>query len=123
MSHPLRIKRKSYFSRLPEGAVLVARPSRYGNPISIIPEKKGYRVSCAAIGGPTCAVSGLDRDECKRLCVELYREWLTTTKHGRAVLDFARAELRGKKLACYCNLDEPCHADVLAELVNEEERG
>ena len=28
------------------------------------------------------------------------------------------AELRGKNLACWCRLDQPCHADVLLELAN-----
>ena len=28
------------------------------------------------------------------------------------------AELRGKNLACWCALDQPCHADVLLELAN-----
>jgi hypothetical protein len=27
-------------------------------------------------------------------------------------------ELRGTNLACWCRLDEPCHADVLLELAN-----
>jgi hypothetical protein len=26
--------------------------------------------------------------------------------------------LRGKNLACWCSLDQPCHADVLLELAN-----
>lgn len=26
--------------------------------------------------------------------------------------------LRGKQLACWCSLDKPCHADMLAELAN-----
>jgi hypothetical protein len=26
--------------------------------------------------------------------------------------------LRGKNLACWCKLGEPCHADVLLELAN-----
>lgn len=26
--------------------------------------------------------------------------------------------LRGKNLACWCDLDQPCHADVLIELAN-----
>ena len=30
-------------------------------------------------------------------------------------------ELRGLKLACYCPLDQACHADVLAELANTED--
>lgn len=28
------------------------------------------------------------------------------------------APLRGKNLACFCPLDQPCHADVLLELAN-----
>jgi hypothetical protein len=30
-------------------------------------------------------------------------------------------ELRGKDLACWCPLDQPCHADVLLELANQDE--
>lgn len=30
----------------------------------------------------------------------------------------AFAELRGRDLACWCPLDQPCHADVLLELAN-----
>ena len=30
------------------------------------------------------------------------------------------SELRGKNLACWCPLDQPCHADVLLELANQE---
>jgi len=35
-------------------------------------------------------------------------------------IDAIRAELRGKNLACFCKLDEPCHADVLLDLANAE---
>jgi hypothetical protein len=31
-----------------------------------------------------------------------------------------RAELRGKNLACFCPLDQPCHADVLLKIANAE---
>lgn len=30
------------------------------------------------------------------------------------------AELRGLNLACWCPLDQPCHADTLLELANQE---
>lgn len=30
-----------------------------------------------------------------------------------------RRELRGRDLACWCPLDQPCHADVLLELAND----
>jgi len=32
-----------------------------------------------------------------------------------------RAELRGKNLACWCPIGEPCHADVLLEIANKAE--
>ncbi|MGO8055976.1 DUF4326 domain-containing protein, partial [Rhizobium leguminosarum] len=31
-----------------------------------------------------------------------------------------RHELRGKNLACWCPLDQPCHADVLLEIANSK---
>jgi hypothetical protein len=31
--------------------------------------------------------------------------------------------LRGKNLACWCPLDQPCHADVLLELANAKPVG
>jgi hypothetical protein len=37
----------------------------------------------------------------------------------RFTVDDIRRELRGRDLACYCPLDEPCHADVLLEFANE----
>ena len=30
------------------------------------------------------------------------------------------AELRDRNLACYCRLDQPCHADVLLRLANQQ---
>ena len=31
-----------------------------------------------------------------------------------------RRDLAGRDLACWCNLDQPCHADVLLEVANSE---
>jgi hypothetical protein len=50
--------------------------------------------------------------------VMFFRRWLTTSADGRAVLMEARRQLRGYNLACFCGLDQPCHADVLLELAN-----
>jgi len=50
--------------------------------------------------------------------VEGYLAWLTQTVVGRRMLADARRELRGWNLACWCPLDQPCHADVLLRLVN-----
>jgi hypothetical protein len=37
--------------------------------------------------------------------------------------DEIRRDLRGKNLACYCKLSEPCHADVLLAIANAEPEG
>ena len=36
------------------------------------------------------------------------------------VVRSGRSELKGKDLACWCPLDQPCHADVLLKIANEE---
>lgn len=36
----------------------------------------------------------------------------------RFTIDDVQRELRGKNLACWCPLDQPCHADVLLEVAN-----
>ncbi len=39
---------------------------------------------------------------------------------GGAFLRQSLHELRGKDLACWCPLHQPCHADVLIEMANSE---
>jgi hypothetical protein len=46
---------------------------------------------------------------------ERYRQWLVGQP---ALLERARCELRGKTLACW-HWPQKCHADTLAELVND----
>jgi hypothetical protein len=52
----------------------------------------------------------------RSVAVVLYRD-----RHLPARPDLDPRELRGRDVACYCPLDEPCHADVLLELANREE--
>lgn len=84
--------------RLPAGAVSVARPGRYGNPFIIATPTNGGNIS-------------------REQAVELFRRAL---REGRLQFTEAevRRELRGKTLACWCGLDQECHADVLLEVAN-----
>jgi hypothetical protein len=34
-------------------------------------------------------------------------------------IEDVKQQLRGADLACYCPLNEPCHADVLLEVAND----
>lgn len=48
-------------------------------------------------------------------------EWWFENEVERKRWEWMRANLQtlcGKQLACFCPLDRPCHADVLAELSN-----
>jgi hypothetical protein len=99
-----RIQRKRTKGwRMPEGAIYVGRPSRWGN--------------IWYVGQRTFA----DPPE----FVETFTRATVTDKFRRHVESFARmpleaflSPLRGHDLACWCPLDQPCHADVLLELAN-----
>jgi hypothetical protein len=105
---PKRIQRKRTKGwKMPEGAVAVDRSTRFGNPFIVNPRvRPGSRSGCAFICVPTIEDA-----------VECYRIWLVDNQPE--LLASARAELRGKDLACWCPLDKPCHADVLLELANK----
>jgi hypothetical protein len=73
---------------------VVSRPTRWGNPHPL----------------------SLGRTE----AVRRYRQDLLAGSLPFNVVDVER-ELRGRDLACYCPLDEPCHADVLLEIANRRD--
>lgn len=121
--------------RKPEGAIVVARPSIWGNPWR--PGSPGtfwlpdYPVANHPVG---CSRGAED-------AVALYRHLLTGgpdphpalpatlsaegLRHTRELLRqhatrvlVRLPELRGRDLACWCPAGCPCHADVLLELAN-----
>ena len=94
--------------RKPDGAVSVARPHQYGNPFRI-----GVRIPVFWDTG-----TGNIEAETRAEAVAYFRDWMNGVVD---IPDTARpdvASLMGHNLACWCPLDEPCHADVLLELAN-----
>jgi hypothetical protein len=75
---------------IPDGAVYVGRPSKWGNPYLI--GEHG------------------DRDE----VIRRFEEHLLRTPDLMAALP----ELRGRDLVCWC-APKPCHADVLMRYANQ----
>lgn len=106
---PRRIQlRRTRGWRKPEGAVVVARPTRWGNP---------YRIGDL---NPYAAT-----DEFPDGAPMTAEEVVALYAMGVAFLpESAFAPLRGRDLACWCPLVDatgrpvPCHADVLLELAN-----
>lgn len=74
---------------MPENAVYVGRPTKWGNPFT----------------GP---------DAVEKFEQMILMKLIDDSGLFRKQLD----ELRGKDLACFCPLSKPCHADVLLEIVN-----
>ena len=119
MAERIRLSRAKGW-RKPVGAVVVSRPSRWGNPFTIEWAKLG-------------AWQASD-ERARAIVVDCYRWWLTDASYADQfrsdVLPSRRAwilehvhELAGKDLACWCYLDQPCHARVLIELANGSDRG
>lgn len=105
-----RIQRKrSKGWRMPENTVSVCRPGVFGNPFSVLPNRRaGSRVGGAM--GYLAVPTVEDAIE----CFELY------LKEKPELVELIKKELRGKNLACWCSLDKPCHADTLIRIANEE---
>lgn len=99
-------------------AVIVARPGRWGNPYAVQKAADGEWAVCwiAPDGDRIPVGAEQTRDEAFAVVLRVFRD---------LVLDgggFPSVEsLRGKDLACWCPLDQPCHADVLLDLANPKE--
>ncbi|UEM07995.1 DUF4326 domain-containing protein (plasmid) [Skermanella rosea] len=107
MSPPRRIQRKrSAGWKMPPNTVYVGRPTEWGNPF-VLGER--YCRNKMAPGGGELSGVVIDREH----AVSLYRRFLPL--HLRIG---AKIHLAGKNLACWCPLDQPCHADVLLEIAN-----
>lgn len=142
---PKRVQRsRAKGSRLPEDAVFVGRPTKWGNPFKLgetlvrYPAIDGDEWELEGRSGktpgerhpykhPDGSVTWHQVEYATReQVVELYR--LHTGPMGNCELDVeeVRRELGGRDLACWCPLEDehgnpvPCHATVLLEIANCE---
>jgi hypothetical protein len=92
--------------RMPEGAVYVGRPSRWGNPFDA--STLGQEGAVAAFVVHLSSYFGWEA----RTLARAFHPWPVQSTALREWI----APLRGHDLACWCPLDQPCHADVLLEL-------
>jgi hypothetical protein len=143
--NPVRVQRKRTKGwRMPENTVYVGRGTIWGNPF-VLNDRSGLarepaihnqgksweyegRVSAAGTRHDYFHSSGkitpvtvryMTREELV-LCYRSYvtgGEWPCDWKRHDKSPDI-RANLAGKNLACWCRLDQPCHADVLLEIAN-----
>jgi hypothetical protein len=113
---PQRIQRKRTAGwRMPENTVYVGRPTVYGNPFRIGQDFCGPTIRCLYTPAEVVAEfrAWLAMDELHPLFWD--RELIAAHTAMKAALE--RGELVGKDLACWCPSGQPCHADVLLEIV------
>lgn len=87
--------------RMPPNTVKVDRTTMFGNRWKVGTHSN-------SLGRPVATVSE---------AVEVYRAIAWVEPH---MIAWVRERLRGKNLACWCRLDQPCHADVLLEIANAD---
>ncbi len=131
---PRRVQlRRTKGWRMPPGAIYVGRPTKWGNPFNFRPSDCCWLALSFGCRG--------DINGRLQASVLAYCDWLGTVEYERGVtikagakkIDIGRrfqikapaprvceivTELRGHDLACWCPLDQPCHADVLLEIAN-----
>ena len=106
LNKPQRIQRKRVKNwRMPTDTIYIGHPGPFGNPYYI-------------------------DDRCQHLSwfkADLVKERNArngpTSEHRWAIHFWKMARLlptlRGKNLACWCPLDQPCHGDILLEIANQ----
>ena len=80
--------------RKPPDAVVISRPSKWGNPFKI------------------------DDHTDRPTVVAMFRKWIKGDDPRAVKMRDEIEELRGKDLLCFCPVPGPCHGDVLIEMAN-----
>jgi len=126
---PVRVQRKRTKGwRMPENTVYVGRGSRWGNPFGIY---KGHTIIGPQWFDAMANWGRVVAGDAHAAYITSSRELqpADTLDHFRMLMKVRRRDaserfdtwlnpLLGKNLACWCPLDQPCHADVLLELAN-----
>lgn len=120
----IQMTRKAPWRADNPGAVIVARPTRWGNPFRVV--RQGGEWNVVDEHGDTYPPAADTRWAAADTAVLLYR---TAIKHSPTdiTVDEIRRELDGRDLACWCPIQDadgnpvPCHADVLLAISRGEE--
>jgi hypothetical protein len=82
-----------HHKNVPEGAIYVGRPTKWGNPYVI------------------------GRDGDRNEVIRKYRKYIIDNLMTSDLCARDLEDLRGKDLVCWC-APKPCHADILLEIAN-----
>ena len=95
---------------MPENTIYVGRPTKWGNPFRIVKLPDGYW--SVKTSYEDCRPAYKTKLEAANDAIKCYK--ILVKQQGNFY--FPLEEIKGKNLACFCSLSEPCHVDVLLEL-------
>lgn len=106
MPNRIQLKRTKGW-KMPPNAVKVDRSSEWGNVFRV------GMVACNHRSAGECSCNTFNRET----AAEAVADFEAIPRSQKAI-DRIRTGLGGKDLACWCPLDQPCHADVLLRIAN-----
>jgi len=118
---PIRVQRSREKGwRMPENTLYVGRPTIWGNPYKVVDISPGvFSVrldkyvndeTVVDILTGTCHLEYSSKRAANKDCISAYEMYLEyKMKKDPTFLD----KLKGYNLTCWCNLNSPCHADIL----------
>ncbi|MGK9222269.1 MULTISPECIES: DUF4326 domain-containing protein [unclassified Microbacterium] len=120
--HRVQLSRKKGW-RKPENTVVVARGTVWGNPFRVTEHCRGADWGVEDTGRFNLPLgNGWTKAGAARFAVQCYQQAFDQAFPEGSTARWAMLQpLRGKNLACWCPLDQPCHADVLLELANQKD--
>ncbi|MBO0850013.1 MAG: DUF4326 domain-containing protein [Pseudonocardia sp.] len=118
---PVRIQlRRVKGWRKPAGVIVVARPTRWGNPyrwtdyLSTWVDEDGVEHTRPAAERRRLAVVDFEA---------AVRYGIGGRPDGYPAVDEIRRDLAGRDLACWCPPEQRCHGDVLLAIANQQAEG
>jgi hypothetical protein len=120
MGIPIRIQRKRTAGwKMPANTIAVTRPGEFGNPFVV---GGWYKIGDGQPGfswlrcldEKTAMTTGYIKMHSVQDCIEAYKKLMT----NYPLSENRKSKLKGKNLACWCKEGEPCHADILLQIVN-----
>lgn len=127
---PVRVKRERKGGwKMPPNTVYVGRGTKWGNPFKVVEVADNeWHVVCKENDTWNVLLKTTNHDEALNFSLKSYQYWLMPYTHkdgdiekffqSTAMLDGIVSELKGKNLACWCSLNQKCHADILLRLAN-----
>ncbi|GAB4023325.1 DUF4326 domain-containing protein [Spirosoma migulaei] len=124
---PIRVQRKRTKGfKLPAGTVCVTRPGKWSNPFTVEEETVAITQKAKEAGFvPVRPIEKQARNEVVTkfhdMIADPYSHHVMPEIRERFIYMREHLEdLTGKNLACFCSLDQRCHADILLKLANPE---